>query len=597
MSAHNIAVDGGKSVRLPTAGKYCDRDIVVTATGVAGGIVPESKEWQQTPTLVQAYLDEVDYNPADYSASRIKDYAPSVYSTDNSLPVGASVSVPAGELARDGYGQTVTAGMVTLYNDEPMRPTPYTVREGATVKAVGTLRPSSRLRQIKSGYASNVRDLGGWTCDGGTVKYGKLFRGGKVTSADREVMVNQLGIRHDLDLRGASNEGLTSSPLGDEVGYTVVNGDAIQFTIRAGADVWKQFLRCVFDCVKNDDPVYIHCAMGRDRTGSVACIIEALLGMSQSDIDKDYELTCFADNANSANYALRTKATWGGSSGGLISMINALTVGSTFSAKVINWVASLGFTAQEIADFRAAMIDGTPSAISYAVTKTASANCSINGGSSVLVGAAYTATVTVDEGYTLSAVTVTMGGVDVTTTAVSGNTITIPSVTGDVVISAVATAVEVPDEPEQPDPATINQIPLAVDADGNPYNGGKGYKTDYRLKGSSGAEEASTGTDITGFIPVKYGDTVYLENIKGDSQFIQFHSAVKNSNAAIGYNVLAGKSYSQIGITLDGSRVSFVVNSNLDDRLTNDVTNGVAFIRVYAKEITDASIVNVVSPA
>ena len=29
----NIEVESGKSVRLPTAGKYCDRDIVVTATG------------------------------------------------------------------------------------------------------------------------------------------------------------------------------------------------------------------------------------------------------------------------------------------------------------------------------------------------------------------------------------------------------------------------------------------------------------------------------------------------------------------------------------------------------------------------------------
>ena len=31
--SHNITVEGGKSVRLPTAGKYCDRDIVVTAEG------------------------------------------------------------------------------------------------------------------------------------------------------------------------------------------------------------------------------------------------------------------------------------------------------------------------------------------------------------------------------------------------------------------------------------------------------------------------------------------------------------------------------------------------------------------------------------
>lgn len=35
--SHNITVEGGKSIRLKTAGKYCDRDIVVTATG--GGSV------------------------------------------------------------------------------------------------------------------------------------------------------------------------------------------------------------------------------------------------------------------------------------------------------------------------------------------------------------------------------------------------------------------------------------------------------------------------------------------------------------------------------------------------------------------------------
>lgn len=33
----NIEIEGGKSIRLPTAGKYCDRDIVITATGSSGG--------------------------------------------------------------------------------------------------------------------------------------------------------------------------------------------------------------------------------------------------------------------------------------------------------------------------------------------------------------------------------------------------------------------------------------------------------------------------------------------------------------------------------------------------------------------------------
>lgn len=38
--SHNITVAGGSSVRLPTAGKYCDRDIVVTAPSGGGVELP-----------------------------------------------------------------------------------------------------------------------------------------------------------------------------------------------------------------------------------------------------------------------------------------------------------------------------------------------------------------------------------------------------------------------------------------------------------------------------------------------------------------------------------------------------------------------------
>lgn len=41
--SHNITVEGGTSVRLPTAGKYCDRDIVITATGNAAEVTLQSK--------------------------------------------------------------------------------------------------------------------------------------------------------------------------------------------------------------------------------------------------------------------------------------------------------------------------------------------------------------------------------------------------------------------------------------------------------------------------------------------------------------------------------------------------------------------------
>jgi 3',5'-cyclic AMP phosphodiesterase CpdA len=53
-------------------------------------------------------------------------------------------------------------------------------------------------------------------------------------------------------------------------------------------------------------------------------------------------------------------------------------------------------------------------------------------------GASYSAKLTAVEGYELDSVTVTMGGVDVTSTAYSNGTITIADVSGDIVITATA---------------------------------------------------------------------------------------------------------------------------------------------------------------
>ena len=44
----NITVEGGSSVRLPTAGKYCDRDIVVTAEGSAEDLFVSVSERTKT---------------------------------------------------------------------------------------------------------------------------------------------------------------------------------------------------------------------------------------------------------------------------------------------------------------------------------------------------------------------------------------------------------------------------------------------------------------------------------------------------------------------------------------------------------------------
>lgn len=75
----------------------------------------------------------------------------------------------------------------------------------------------------------------------------------------------------------------------------------------------------------------------------------------------------------------------------------------------------------------------------YAITNTLTHCTNNNAATSTARGSAYAATITADEGYTLGTVTMTMGGDDISDTAVSGGAITVPAVTGALVITATAT--------------------------------------------------------------------------------------------------------------------------------------------------------------
>ena len=79
----------------------------------------------------------------------------------------------------------------------------------------------------------------------------------------------------------------------------------------------------------------------------------------------------------------------------------------------------------------------------YTITKNLT-NCTIsNSASSIAQNASYSATISANSGYTLSTVTVTMGGTNITSTAYSNGNINISSVTGNIVITASATATQV----------------------------------------------------------------------------------------------------------------------------------------------------------
>lgn len=82
---------------------------------------------------------------------------------------------------------------------------------------------------------------------------------------------------------------------------------------------------------------------------------------------------------------------------------------------------------------------GNASVVTYSITNTLT-NCkNSNSGSVIDAGTPYSATITANTGCTLESVTVTMDGVDITASAYANGVINIESVTGNIVITAVAT--------------------------------------------------------------------------------------------------------------------------------------------------------------
>lgn len=145
---------------------------------------------------------------------------------------------------------------------------------------------------------------------------------------------------------------------------------------------------------------------------------------------------------------------------------------------------------------------GYAATIYRSITNSLSHVSNSNAAVSVEDGAAYTATLTADSGYTMGSVVIKMGGTDITSTAytASSGAISIASVTGDVVITAVATKVV----------TYTNLVPIAVDSAGAsaPY-------TDGKYLGSNGAPSDMSGFVTTGFIPFD-GGAKHVYRIGGD---------------------------------------------------------------------------------
>lgn len=204
----------------------------------------------------------------------------------------------------------------------------------------------------------------------------------------------------------------------------------------------------------------------------------------------------------------------------------------------------------------------------FTVTNTLSNCANSNSATTVTKNSAYTAKITANSGYELNTVTVTMGGVDVTSTVYSNGTITISSVTGNVVITATATKIAVS--------GYTNQVPISKDTDGNIFNG-KGWIESTRLS-SSGVTKECNYASTTGYIPATAGAVIRVKGTDFDKDN-DYICAYKSDYSFIGATS-GTNGYTGLGtVTRDGDVTMLTLPNN----------GSIAWVRVSSMHDADDS--------
>ena len=273
---------------------------------------------------VRQYLEEVDYSSdPDYTCSYVSDYE----GTDK--PQAAYLSWTGGDADRILFSTSpsfediclqvsVSSSPAKVYNLVPGILYYYRVLSGDDLRKEGCVLPVGPLRMVY-GVSDNVRDLGGWKAGDRTIRYGRIFRGGRLdniqySSSEKKTLLNTLGVDIDLDLRGippgsqgGSGEKNPWTPQ-DPVTYCNIQlwhyfvASTDKFDIPdvsegVSADQYQLAIRNIIGWLDAGKVVYFHCHGGSDRTGTLAFLIEGLLGVSESDLSKDYELTFFSGSS------------------------------------------------------------------------------------------------------------------------------------------------------------------------------------------------------------------------------------------------------------------------------------------------------------
>ena len=348
--------------------------------------VPQER-FLATNQYVQKFLEEVEYpctndpdTDKEYSYSSVIGY-PGGGPSENNIEIPPTYTITwtaasssqklrvwEGDWSRE-YSLSSGVGTQSITNLVPNATYQWKVTKTSdnTEIASGKFYTSGRLHQVF--FAPNVRngrDLGGYKGLGGkTVVYRKLYRGGliskKYCNSDGVKEMLAEGIKAEVDLQEESSAS-TSSPLGKDVAFYAPHFDSGYNTmIRDNPGKVKDTFCWVVARLRENKPVYFHCWAGRDRTATLAILLEGALGVSESDMANDYELTYFTpsswgmsedDNGNPVYKHVRTAYSYKS----VRKTIFKETDSGTYQERIVKYLIKIGVPQQDIDDLRSIML-------------------------------------------------------------------------------------------------------------------------------------------------------------------------------------------------------------------------------------------------
>ena len=304
---------------------------LLLTTEAAAQIVPPEVSIEND--LLARYLDDSDYDPADYSYTHLDRYIPEMYGQfDKPRPVTftwerdlswKNYLLEIYDLRLHGdpvVRHTLPADTLAchIYNLIPGREYAYALMGQSDSLLFpleeGTFLVKGRRRMIRADFVTNIRDFGGLrTEDGKTLRYGRLFRGAAFDHIRRKersalilpegiaVLRDELRVGAEIDLRSdkelllldkkADND-MDNSMLGPDVEY--YHCPISDFGAFTTDNLYGPPIATIVDCLQRGLNVYFHCAAGADRTGVLSFLLAAMAGVCENDLAREYEITDLA---------------------------------------------------------------------------------------------------------------------------------------------------------------------------------------------------------------------------------------------------------------------------------------------------------------